>query len=73
MQTNVLILIIILESLALLFVVLKHFFKRFDGRLMIDEARDSWTVAITTDPAKVNKKKALELKIEKTVYNQQQH
>ena len=55
---------LIIESIILLFIVLKRVFKRFDGKLVVDEARDSWTVTITTKPGKVKKKKSIELKIE---------
>lgn len=56
---------LIIESIILLFLVLKRVFKHYDGKLVVDEARDSWTVTITTKPWKVIEKKSIELKIEK--------
>lgn len=56
---------LIIESIILLFLVLKRVFKHYDGKLVVDEARDSWTVTITTKPDRIKKKKSIELKIEK--------
>lgn len=53
--------IIIFESFLLLLCT----FKRRDGRIEIDEARDSWTVAITEDPERIKKKKNIVLRVEK--------
>ena len=41
------------------------FLKRKDGRIEINEARDSWTIAITEDPERLKKKKYIKLKVEK--------
>ena len=56
-----LLLIIFIESFLLLLCT----FKRRDGRIEIDEARDSWTVAITEDPERIKKKKNIVLRVEK--------
>ena len=54
-----LIAVIIFESILLLVCV----FKRRDGRIEIDEARDSWTIAITENPDKIKKKRYIRLKV----------
>ena len=40
------------------------FHKKYDGALRINEARDSWEVAITEDPELIKLMKSIELKIE---------
>ncbi len=56
---GILLCVIIFES----FLLLKNAFKRNDGRLEVDVARDTWTVAITEDPDKIKKKKHLKIKV----------
>ena len=41
-----------------------NFHKKYDGTLRINEARDSWEVAITEDPELIKLIKIIELKIE---------
>lgn len=60
-MNGVLLCVIIIESFLLLILT----FKRKDGRLEIDEARDSWTIAITENPEKIKKKRSIRLKVEK--------
>lgn len=56
---TLLIIVIIFES----FLLLRNAFKKNDGRLEIDEARDSYTIAITEDPERIKKKKHLKIKV----------
>lgn len=51
--------VIVIES----FLLLVCTFKRYDGRIEIDEARDSWTVAITENPEKIKRKRYIRLKV----------
>lgn len=60
-MNGVLLCVIIIESFLLLILT----FKRKDGRIEIDEARDSWTIAITENPEKIKKKRSIRLKVEK--------
>lgn len=39
--------------------------KHIDGKLVIDEAADSYTIHITTDPEEINRKDFIKLRIEK--------
>lgn len=57
----VLVIIVIFESFLLLVLALK----KKDGRIVVDEARDSWTIAITENPEKIKKKRSIKLKVEK--------
>ena len=56
---GILLCVIIFES----FLLLRNAFIRNDGRLEIDEARDSYTIAITENPDKIKKKKHLKIKV----------
>lgn len=61
---TILILVIIIESILLLLFVSKTFIHKYSGRLIIDEAADSWSISITDDPEIIKKYKYLRLKIE---------
>ena len=37
---------------------------KVDGRLIIDEAADSWTISITTDPETIKKRKSITLTVD---------
>ena len=62
---TILILLIIFESILLLLFVSKRFMHRYSGRLIIDEAADSWSISITENPEVIKHYKSIELKIEK--------
>ena len=57
----------IIEFVILAIICLRRFTskEKFGGKLIVDEARDQWTIAITEDPEEVNKSKSIRLKIEK--------
>ena len=62
--------IILTLSAVIRLVSLLHDSKHIDGTLVIDEAADSYTVHITTDPETINHKEYLRLRIEKiSTYN----
>lgn len=39
--------------------------KSIDGKFIVDEAADSYTIHITTDPEEINRKDFIRLRIEK--------
>jgi hypothetical protein len=59
MLSWILLFIVLLESILLL----KGVFRKYDGRIEVDETRDSWTIAITENPDKINKKRYLKIKV----------
>lgn len=36
-----------------------------DGKIIVDEAADSWRISITTNPEEIKKKKCIKLDVEK--------
>ena len=40
--------------------------RKRDGKLTINEAADSYTITITTNPEEIKKKKCIKLRVEKT-------
>lgn len=40
--------------------------KRNDGKLIVDETADSWTISITTSPEEIKRKKKIRLDVELT-------
>ena len=63
-MTDLLILCVIVETFLLLCFCLQLLHKKYDGTLTIDEARDSWTVRITTDPEEVKFKESISLSVD---------
>lgn len=63
-MTDLLILCVIVETFLLLCFGLQLLHKKYDGTLTIDEARDSWTVHITTDPEEVKFKESISLSVD---------
>lgn len=57
------IIFVLVINLILSWVMLFHVTKT-DGRLIVDEAADSWTVSITTNPEEIKHKKSINLTVD---------
>lgn len=57
----VLLVFLLLSSWSIFFI---HGLNKPDGYLVVDEAADSWTVSITTDPEEIKTKYMVCLKVE---------
>ena len=65
---NLLIVIILIETFTITCMLVRIFVvdRKVDGKLTINEARDSWTISIKTEPEKLKKRKYLRLYIRLT-------
>lgn len=60
----IIIFLIIIVICQFFYIVRLH--RGYDGKLEVNEARDSWTVSIRTHPEDVKKKRCIRLRVEVT-------
>lgn len=62
MSTFIITILIIIVICQFIYIAKMH--RGYDGKLEVDEARDSWRVSIRTHPEDVKNKRCIRLKVE---------